>query len=130
MEIISVNKTDLTTFGHHPTLANVSGTAVYTTTFQMGASPQAYLDLGLCSHTCNISVNGQPGPPLNILHPVADVSDLLVQGINTLEIEVSTPLGNFLRFVLCFHSFMNALTFRDQQNAGDRWIQQRFDERH
>lgn len=65
----------------------------------MGSSPHAHIDLGICSHTCNISVNGNTGPALNILKPVADISGLLVEGINKVEIEVSTPLGNFLRLV-------------------------------
>ncbi|KAJ9102326.1 hypothetical protein QFC21_002726 [Naganishia friedmannii] len=101
-EAIHISGTDLIEFGQHPILANVSGTAVYTTTFPMGSSPHAHIDLGVCSHTCSISINGYPGPALNILKPVADISDLLVEGINKVEIEVSTPLGNSLRQVFGF----------------------------
>jgi hypothetical protein len=35
----------------------------------------------------------------NPLNPRVDITDLLVPGSNTVTIEVSTPLGNFLRQV-------------------------------
>ena len=79
------------------TLGNVSGTAIYSTTFDVGEAKHALLDLGACSHTCNFSINGVQGPNLNIMHPATDLTDLLEPGVNTLDIEVSTPLGNFLR---------------------------------
>ncbi|KAJ9112660.1 hypothetical protein QFC19_000680 [Naganishia cerealis] len=99
-ESIHFDTTNLTEFGKHPILANISGTAVYRTTFAMGSSPYAHIDLGICSHTCNISINGVPGPALNILRAISDISDLLAEGVNRIQIQISTPLGSFLRRVL------------------------------
>jgi len=96
-EDVRIESTDLLTFGQHPTLANVSGTAIFSTTFDLPAKTHALVDLGTCSHTCKITVNGKAGPHVDILNAVVDVSDMLAGGFNSLDVEISTPLGNFLR---------------------------------
>ena len=96
-EQIRIDSTNMTLFSQHATLGNVSGTALYTTTVVMGSNPHAMIDLGVCSHTCNVTVNGKPATPVNPIRPIVDVSELLVAGENEIQVEVSTPLGNFLR---------------------------------
>lgn len=85
-------------------LRNVSGRGYYSTAFAWppagGSSKScagALLDLGAIVHTARASVNGHALPALDVTHAVADIGSLLRKGKNTVEIVVSTPLGNALR---------------------------------
>ena len=73
----------------------VSGKGFYTTTFtwESGADG-AYLDLGDFEQTVVVHVNGEKTAPVNIEHGVIDISDLLVEGENRLDIEYSSTLTN------------------------------------
>lgn len=85
-------------------LANVSGIGYYSTSFSwppaMNAGDSvsgAIIDLGSISHTARVTVNGQILPPVDLTWAKHDIGSLLRQGKNTVEVVVSTPLGNVLR---------------------------------
>jgi hypothetical protein len=85
-------------------LANVSGIGYYSTSFRWppvtnadDSVSGAVIDLGSISHTARVTVNGQILPPVDLTWAKHDVGSLLKQGENTVEVVVSTPLGNVLR---------------------------------
>ncbi|KAE9371636.1 hypothetical protein N431DRAFT_545837 [Stipitochalara longipes BDJ] len=56
----------------------------------------ALLDLGKIFHTARVSVNGHVLPALDVVWARADISSYLQIGVNSVEVVVSTPLGNAL----------------------------------
>jgi hypothetical protein len=90
-------------------LANVSGRGYYSTEFQWppantlnteGSSTDGvFIDLGAIVHTARVLINGHAIPPLDIIWARADISQYLVKGSNSVEVVVSTPLGNALRAI-------------------------------
>ncbi|KAI1609048.1 hypothetical protein EDD36DRAFT_499381 [Exophiala viscosa] len=88
-----------------PGLQNVSGRGYYNASFVWplastgnGPTPDgAVIDFGFVVHTLRAWVNGMLLPPLDVTRPRADIGDLLVQGVNTVEALVATPLGNVMR---------------------------------
>ncbi|PSM42728.1 alpha-L-rhamnosidase [Streptomyces dioscori] len=84
-----------------PELADVSGIGRYRTTFTLGrgwtGGHGARLELGSVTDTCRVTVNGHRLDPVDQIHPVVDLGDLLERGTNTIEVEVATPLANRLR---------------------------------
>lgn len=85
-------------------LRNVSGRGYYSSTFNWppsSSSPKApdgaMLDLGAIIHTARASINGHALAPLDVTRAEADIGPLLRRGKNSVEIMVSTPLGNALR---------------------------------
>ncbi|KAJ5538640.1 secreted protein [Penicillium frequentans] len=84
------------------TLANVSGIGYYTTTFTWPPASSsrvsgAFIDLGSITHTARVMINGHHVPTLDISWARADIGSFLRHGKNTLEVVVSTTLGNVLR---------------------------------
>jgi len=47
-------------------------------------------------HTARVSVNGHVLPALDVAWARADISSYLQNGVNSVEVVVSTPLGNAL----------------------------------
>jgi len=100
-------------------LKSISGRGYYSTSFVwpprarslntpqnviFGPSPPtsnlgAFLDLGKIFHTVRVSVNGHVLPALDVTWARADISSYLQYGINTVEVVVTTPLGNALRAI-------------------------------
>ncbi|KAK3641355.1 hypothetical protein LTR56_011383 [Elasticomyces elasticus] len=87
-----------------PALFNISGRGFYSTTFEWlggngtaGSADGAMLSLGVLVQTARVFVNGHQMPPLDPTNAIADIGNCLVAGTNTLEIVVSTTLGNALR---------------------------------
>ncbi|KIW43060.1 uncharacterized protein PV06_04207 [Exophiala oligosperma] len=88
-------------------LKNVSGRGYYNTTFtwpfsgssvgSIGSATGAIIDFGFIVHTLRAWVNGVQLPPLDVTRPRADIKTLLVEGVNTVEVIVATPLGNVMR---------------------------------
>lgn len=85
-------------------LANVSGIGYYSTSFSWPPATNAgdsvsgaIIDLGSISHTARVTVNGQILPPVDLAWAKHDIGSLLKQGENTVEVIVSTTLGNVLR---------------------------------
>ena len=87
-------------------LQNVSGRGYYSTNFTWPLSTNgsssalasgAFLDLGAIIHTARAFINSQALPPLDVSAARADLTPYLVQGVNKIDVVVSTPLGNALR---------------------------------
>ena len=84
------------------TLRNISGRGFYTTTFSWphshsSSTAGAILNLTSITNTARVWINGQRVPPLDPTRPVADISELLVGGQNSIEIVVATTLGGAVR---------------------------------
>lgn len=77
---------------------DVSGVGYYSTTFTLpeGFTAQngAYLDLGKLDSSVKVTINGQDASDVNVDRARVDVSGLLKDGENTLEIRLSTTLTN------------------------------------
>ena len=77
---------------------DVSGIGYYSTTFTLPegftAANGAYLDLGGLESSAVVTINGQETTDINMDRPRVDVSDLLVDGENTIEIRIATTLTN------------------------------------
>lgn len=96
-------------YGISSSLTNVSGRGYYSTEFQWpstntlntdGFSTEgAFIDLGAIVHTVRVIINGHTIPPLDITWARVDISKYLVKGSNSVEVVVSTPLGNGLRAI-------------------------------
>ncbi|KAK4539121.1 hypothetical protein LTR36_001465 [Oleoguttula mirabilis] len=82
-------------------LRNVSGRGFYSTSFiwppQNGSADGAVLNLGAIVHTARVWVNGHQLPPLDPTDAAADVGPYLIDGVNGVEIAVTTTLSNVLR---------------------------------
>ncbi|MCL2164519.1 MAG: hypothetical protein FWH55_09050 [Oscillospiraceae bacterium] len=80
---------------------NVSGIGTYTTSFVL---PDGWnserngmlFDLSSTNGSLtSVSVNGEPGIPVNFNDPIIDITDLLkTDGPNTIEVTATSPLGN------------------------------------
>lgn len=96
-------------------LRNVSGRGFYSTSFKWppvnGSADGAVLDLGAIINTARAWVNGNQLPPLDPTHAVADVGNFLVEGMNEIEVVVSTTLGNVLRPIT-----------QDIKSSGTLWL--------
>lgn len=85
-------------------LRNVSGRGYYHAEFSWppvsnSTITGAVLDLGAIVHTARLSVNGQIVPPLDPTWARADIGSYLIDGVNQVDVVVSTPLGNAIRTV-------------------------------
>ena len=75
--------------------ANFSGTARYTTSFDLSAPPAACrLDLGKVANTARVSLNGKALGISWCAPHVIDISESLKPGKNLLEIEVTNLAAN------------------------------------
>ena len=75
----------------------VSGKGYYIAQFQWdGTADGAYLDFGSIVGGMEVTVNGQKTADLNMNIPVLDISDYLVIGTNTVELEYNSNLANEL----------------------------------
>lgn len=76
----------------------VSGVGYYSATFTLPegftAENGAYLDLGSLESSAKVTINGQEASDVNLDRPRTDVSELLQDGENTIEIRISTTLTN------------------------------------
>ena len=96
-EDIAVGKTDLIAWKDIPQLGStVSGIGTYSTTFNFDTSnnTSAYLDVTEVFDTFRVFVNGQQLPAINQITKQIDLGDYLVDGENTLVIEVASTLAN------------------------------------
>lgn len=75
----------------------VSGKGYYSAQFQWdGNADGAYLDFGSIVGGMEVTINGQKAADLNMNIPVLDISDYLVTGTNTVELEYNSNLANEL----------------------------------
>lgn len=79
-------------------LQNTSGIGQYTTQFpwQSRVAVGASLDLGFVFNTARLWINDHWTGPINVFDPVVDIGQYLVNGTNTVKIEVSSTLRNRL----------------------------------
>lgn len=83
-------------------LTNVSGRGYYSTEFNWPPSSLdtpdgAILTLPPIYHSARVLVNNVTLPPLDVTDPKADIGIYLNQGVNRIDIVMSTPLGNVVR---------------------------------
>ncbi|PYH34346.1 uncharacterized protein BO87DRAFT_308478 [Aspergillus neoniger CBS 115656] len=84
-------------------LTNVSGIGYYSTTFDWppeatnGTVSGAIIDLGPIVHTARVTINGHVLPPGEITWAKWDIGQFIRRGRNSVEVVVSTTLGNVLR---------------------------------
>jgi hypothetical protein len=95
---IALTLDELTTWNHLAGVGrSVSGIGRYTTTFtwDTSAASGAYLDLGPIVESATVFVNGVKTKDLNLVDAVVDLpNSSLLDGLNTLEIIVTTPIAN------------------------------------
>lgn len=84
-----------------PELQDVSGIGSYSSIFAIGegwtGDSGAYLDLGKVVGTYDVTINGSMLPAVNQLTARVDVGPYLVEGRNTVTVQVATTLRNRLR---------------------------------
>ena len=82
-------------------LTNISGIGFYSTNFKWppasGSADGALLVIPPIAHGVSVSVNGQTVLPVDITHPIADISSSLIEGENLLSISVASTLWNVLK---------------------------------
>jgi hypothetical protein len=88
----------------HPDYQHFAGTLVYRKTIQhhedasgSDALRESLLDLGLVEGVSEVFVNGKSAGVRYFGRRIYDLSDLLHEGDNALEIRVTTTLGNYLK---------------------------------
>ncbi|MBR1813013.1 MAG: hypothetical protein IJ773_04245 [Lachnospiraceae bacterium] len=93
---VEVSLETLTTWDNIPEVgAAVSGKGYYTATFNWtGEADGACIDFGSVVQSMQVTVNGTRIPAVNLNKPVVDISALLVDGENTIEVEYSSNLTN------------------------------------
>jgi len=80
-----------------PGLANTSGVGYYSTAFKFSnTSYGAIIDFGRVVHTLRVKINGQQLPPLDFASAKADISEYLVEGVNTVQAVTATTMINGL----------------------------------
>ncbi|KAF2773389.1 hypothetical protein EJ03DRAFT_347900 [Teratosphaeria nubilosa] len=96
-------------------LTTTSGRGFYSTTFTWppadGTADGAVLSLGAIFHTARVWVNGQQLPPLDPTDAWADIGDALVEGTNSVEVVVTSTLGNVLRPI-----------YKNIRSSGTTWL--------
>lgn len=98
-DIIETELFSLKTWDSIPDIGrDVSGIGYYSTEFEWDTSKAdgAYLDLGKFPQSAAVSVNGKKADPVNVMNGVVDISGLLKNGSNTLDITMTTTLTNRL----------------------------------
>ncbi|NLK88965.1 MAG: hypothetical protein GX276_02320, partial [Clostridiaceae bacterium] len=90
-----MSKITLGDWADHQDLKDSSGTGTYRNTFnwQKGQGPMV-LDLGRVGDIAVVRVNGQEMPPMLIYPYAADITELLTEGVNELEVSVTNTLRN------------------------------------
>ena len=77
---------------------NFMGDVTYRTKVKLyGAHKPKYINLGKVADICELSVNGTPCGVKWFGRRIYDVSSLLVEGENTIEVKVTTLMSNYLQ---------------------------------
>lgn len=82
-----------------PQIEHASGVGNYTTSFEMSKVPSTavHVDLGPIINTAKAWLNGEQVPPIDPTNPVVEVTNLLVNGTNFMEVQVTTSLFNAVK---------------------------------
>jgi hypothetical protein len=76
---------------------NFMGDVTYTKTVTLSGKLPKYLNLGKVADICEVSVNGKPLGVKWFGERVYDVAGALKQGDNTIEVKVTTLMGNYIQ---------------------------------
>lgn len=76
---------------------NFMGDVTYTATFSLSGDLPKYLNLGKVADICELKVNGVDAGTKWFGERVYDVSGLLRDGENTIEVKVTTLMGNYMQ---------------------------------
>ncbi len=76
---------------------NFMGDVTYTKTVTLSGKLPKYLNLGKVADICEVSVNGRPLGVKWFGERVYDVAGALKQGDNTIEVKVTTLMGNYIQ---------------------------------
>ena len=76
---------------------NFMGDVTYTKTVTLSGKLPKYLNLGKVADICEVSVNGKPLGVKWFGERVYDVAGALKQGNNTIEVKVTTLMGNYMQ---------------------------------
>ena len=76
---------------------NFMGDVTYTKTVTLSGKLPKYLNLGKVADICEVSVNGKPLGVKWFGERVYDVAGALKQGDNTIEVKVTTLMGNYMQ---------------------------------
>ncbi|KAI0602064.1 hypothetical protein F4775DRAFT_298683 [Biscogniauxia sp. FL1348] len=90
---------DLTPWTNISGIEHASGVGTYSTTFGLAAGKQtaATIDFGPVLHTLRAWINERQLPPVDPTNPVVDISDFIVNGNNSLKVQVTTSLFNAVK---------------------------------
>lgn len=78
--------------------ANFMGDVTYTTTFNIsGETLPRYLNLGKVCEIADVKINGRPAGVKWFGRRILNVSGLLHHGSNTIEVKVTTLMGNYMQ---------------------------------
>lgn len=78
--------------------ANFMGDITYTTTFNIsGDTLPRYLNLGKVCEIAEVKINGRPAGVKWFGRRILDVNGLLHRGSNTIEVKVTTLMGNYMQ---------------------------------
>lgn len=81
-----------------PSFRNFMGTVTYTSTVTLeGKSLPKFINLGTVADICELKVNGVDAGTKWFGERVYDVSKLLKEGENTIEVKVTTRMGNYMQ---------------------------------
>lgn len=94
----TVHLDKLTTWDRIPEIGQgASGTGHYTAQFNWdGQADGAYLDFGSLVNSMKVYINGVQTADLNMNQPVLDITEYLVPGVNTIELDYYSNLANEL----------------------------------
>lgn len=77
--------------------AHFMGDVTYTTTFNLAAqSMPRYINLGKVAEIAEVKINGRPAGVLWFGRRIIDAGSLLHAGTNTIEVKVTTLMGNYM----------------------------------
>lgn len=77
---------------------NFMGTVIYSSTVTLsGSSLPKYINLGKVADICELKINGQDAGTKWFGNRIYDVSSLLHKGDNTIEVKVTTLMGNYMQ---------------------------------
>ena len=79
------------------TFKNFMGEVTYTKTVTLSGKLPKYLNLGKVADICEVWVNGKPAGVKWFGERVYDITGLLRPGDNTIEIKVTTLMGNYIQ---------------------------------
>lgn len=83
-----------------PEYAGFMGDITYKTTFKAyGSSKPAFINLGKVAEICELTVNGEPLGVKWFGNRVYDISSLVKEGENTVEVKVTTLMINYMKTI-------------------------------